>query len=69
VKNKGIVKFDEELQKLVAKHPDQELFRSLPGAGDALVSRLIAACGSDRDRFRACESMNRKNVFCTSRLK
>jgi len=55
--NKSITEFDEELQKLVAKHPDQELFRSLPGAGDALVPRLIAAFGSDREKYTSAQQM------------
>ena len=51
--NKAIEEFDQHLQDLVvARHPDQALFRSLPGAGDALVPRLIAAFGSDRDRYQ-----------------
>jgi len=61
VKNKGIPEFDEELQKLVAKHPDQELFRSLPVAGDAqettLVPRLIAAFGSDREKYTSAQQV------------
>lgn len=55
--NKSIGEFDEQLQTLVATHPDEELFRSLPGAGDALVPRLIAAFGSDRQRFETPEQI------------
>ena len=55
--NSAIAEFDEELQKLAAAHPDQELFRSLPGAGDALVPRLIAAFGSDREKYTSAEQM------------
>lgn len=55
--NKGIVVFNEELQKLVAKHADQELFRSLPSAGDAIVPRLIAAFDSDRNRYQSAEQI------------
>ena len=33
-------------------HPDFTLFDSLPGAGDALVPRLIEALGSQRERFK-----------------
>ncbi|VAX41782.1 hypothetical protein MNBD_PLANCTO02-3175, partial [hydrothermal vent metagenome] len=29
----------------------EKIFRSLPGAGDALVPRMIAGMGSDRDRY------------------
>ncbi len=55
--NTAISQFEGELQKLVAIHPDHEIFRSLPGAGDALVPRLIAAFGSDRDRYESAEQV------------
>lgn len=55
--NRAIAEFDEELQQAVAVHPDQAVFRSLPGAGDALVPRLIAAFGSDRDRYDSAEQI------------
>jgi transposase len=55
--NKAIGQFDEQLQHLVPSHPDQHLFRSLPGAGDALVPRLIAAFGSDRGRYQSAQQM------------
>ena len=32
-------------------HRDHQLFESLPGAGKALAPRLLAAMGSDRNRF------------------
>lgn len=49
--NQAIAGFEGELQQVVAVHPDQAIFRSLPGAGDALVPRLIAGFGSDRSRY------------------
>ena len=57
--NQAIDGFDEQLQQAVAAHPDQELFRVLPGAGDALVPRLIAAFGSDRSRYRSAQELQR----------
>ena len=45
----SIARLDEELSRAAAVHEDAALFRSLPGAGDVLVPRLIAAFGSDRD--------------------
>jgi transposase len=57
VLNKSIGEFDEEIQKLSAQHPDEELFRSLPGAGDALVPRLIAAFGSDREKYTSAQQV------------
>lgn len=46
-----IKRFNEELEVAFRQHPDHELFESLPGAGDVLEPRLLAAMGSDRDRF------------------
>ena len=51
----AIARFDEELQQAAAAHPDEVLFRPVPGAGDALIPRLIAAFGSDRDRYESAE--------------
>ena len=55
--NRAITEFEDELKRVVAKHPDHELFHSLPGAGDALVPRLIAAFGSDRDRYSSASEL------------
>lgn len=55
--NKAIADFDEELHQLVASHNDEQLFRSLPGAGDALVPRLIAVFGSDRERYESAQEV------------
>jgi transposase len=55
--NQAIAQFDEELQQEVAAHPDYDLFQSLPGAGAALVPRLIAAFGSDRERYQSAEEI------------
>jgi len=49
--NRGIDNFEEQLREAVDSHPDAGIFRALPGAGNALVPRLIAAFGSDRDRY------------------
>jgi hypothetical protein len=38
--------FDRRIAELVAVHPDGALFRSQPGAGAALVPRLIVAFGT-----------------------
>jgi transposase len=46
-----IAEYDRRIAELVAAHPDSQLFASLPGAGAALVPRLIVAFGTQRDRF------------------
>lgn len=55
--NEGIGDFEDQLQELVAQHPDAPLFRACPGAGDAMVPRLIAGFGSDRDRYQSAEEL------------
>lgn len=51
--NRTIAEYDREIAALIIKHPDAKLFGSLPGAGEALVPRLIAAFGTDRDRYES----------------
>jgi transposase len=53
----GITNFDGRIAELVAGHPDAGVFASLPGAGDALVPRLIVAFGTDRDRYHHAGEM------------
>lgn len=53
----SIERFDAQIEAVVAVHEDTPLFRSLPGAGDVLVPRLIAAFGSDRERYESAEQV------------
>ena len=39
------------IEELFAKHPDADLFGSLPGAGPKLAARLLSEIGEDRERF------------------
>jgi len=39
------------------KLPDAPIFASLPGAGAALSSRLLAAFGEQRDRFKSAKEV------------
>ena len=52
-----IEQLEGDIAIAVAAHPDNKIFRALPGAGDALVPRLIAAFGSDRDRYDSAEDI------------
>jgi len=49
--NKTIKEYEQEIAELVEQHPDAKLFASFEGAGEALVPRLIAAFGTDRERY------------------
>jgi transposase len=43
--------YRQEIAKLFQNHPDQHLFGSLPGAGAVLAPRLLAAIGTDLQRY------------------
>ena len=49
--NESIREYDRQIEQLAKAHPDFAIFDSLPGAGDVLVPRLIAAFGTQRDRY------------------
>jgi transposase len=48
---------DQRIAQLVAEHPEGSLFGSLPGAGPALVPRLIVAFGTRRERYHSAYEM------------
>jgi transposase len=48
-----ITRCEERIAQLTKSHPDFAVFDSLPGAGEALVPRLIAALGTQRERFQS----------------
>ncbi len=55
----NIAEFDQRIAEVVATHPETSLFDSLPGAGKALVPRLIVAFGTRRERFAHAAEMQR----------
>ena len=48
---KGIADLDEKIEEAAAAHPDFFIFESLPGAGAVIAPRLLAAFGSQRERY------------------
>jgi transposase len=50
-------KFRKKIEMLFAKHPDHDMFGSLPGSGEKLAPRLLAGLGDDRDRFDSPEGL------------
>lgn len=51
VLREGIQALDRQIQEAAEAHPDFFIFDSLPGAGPVMAPRLLAAFGSQRDRF------------------
>ena len=47
----GIARLDRQIEQAAAAHPDFAIFNSFPGAGPVLAPRLLAAFGSQRDRY------------------
>ncbi len=52
VLHQSITELDANIQAAMDQHPDAPIFRSFPGAGPALAPRLLAALGTQRDRFQ-----------------
>jgi transposase len=53
----AIHSYDEQIETLAREHPDFAIFDSMPGAGAALVPRLIAALGTQRDRYNSASEL------------
>ena len=53
----AITSFDAQIEKLAQAHADFPIFDSFPGAGAALAPRLIAAFGTNRDRYRTAHEV------------
>jgi hypothetical protein len=50
---KQLAIYRQRIEELFARHPDHDLFGSLPGAGPKLAPRLLSEIGDDRQRFGA----------------
>jgi transposase len=57
VLTESIERYDQQIASLFKQHDDSTLFGSFPGAGPALAPRLLAAFGSNRDRFECAAEM------------
>ena len=53
----GIAELDGKIEEAAAVHPDFFIFASLPGAGAVLAPRLLAAFGSQRDRYSCADEV------------
>jgi transposase len=55
----SIEAYDAAIQRRFAQHPDAFIFASLPGAGPIFAPRLLAAIGSDRERYDSVASLQK----------
>lgn len=53
----SIAAYERQIAALFKQHPDAFLFESLPGAGEVIAPRLLAAFGSDRSRHPSAQDM------------
>lgn len=51
--------YDQEIAKRYSEHEEYELFNALPGAGPAFGPRLLAAFGTNRDRYASAAELSR----------
>jgi len=49
--------YRKHIEEQFARHPDRDLFGSLPGVAAKLGPRLLAELGSDRSRFESAQSL------------
>ncbi len=52
-----IAQYDKEIDSLFLTHPDQQIWSSLPRAGQRLAPRLLAEIGDDRARYQDASSL------------
>jgi len=53
----GIEDLDGQIEEAAAAHPDFFIFNSLPGAGPVMAPRLLAAFGSQRERYHSAREI------------
>jgi len=49
--------YRRRITELFNQHPDKDIFDSLPGIGPKLGPRLLAECGTDREKFEDHEAL------------
>jgi len=57
VLGKQLDTYRKAIETLFGRHPDNDIFGSLPGAGQKLAPRLLSEFGQDRERFPKAEAI------------
>lgn len=57
----SIKAYEQRIAELFKSHPDAEIFKSFPGAGEALAPRLATAFGSQRARWSSSQEVATAN--------
>lgn len=53
----ALKEFDRQIQEVCNSHQDYHLFESLPGSGTVYAARLLAAFGSNREKFASADEL------------
>jgi transposase len=53
----AIQQYEKRIRELAETHPEFAIVKSFPGVGEALAPRLIAALGTQRDRFASASDL------------
>ena len=53
----AIKEFDRQIEELCRSHQDYHLFESLPGSGTVYASRLLAALGTNREKYASADEL------------
>ena len=53
----NIAELEQRIESVTNAHPERPLFAGLPGAGPVLLPRLIAAFGTQRDRYPSADQL------------
>ena len=56
-RRKALQSLDRKIEEAAAAHPDFFIFDSLPGAGPVMAPRLLAAFGSQRERYGSAQEV------------
>jgi transposase len=54
-----VKEYEKQIAQCFQQHPDHDIFASFPGAGPVLAPRLLAAMGSERERFDSATNLQR----------